>query len=311
MRKHLVAASAILAAVILPLGGCTGASTGTLSSSTVAPTPQFPLTLPESDGSSLTLTGLPQRIVSLSTAATEIFCALGAGDQLVAVELNANCPPGSDAKPKLDAYQPNPEAIVAYRPDLVFVFDDPSNIVETLRRLGTRVLYLKLPTTLAGVIDQIEILGRVSGHRGTALQVTQGIRDRVAIIHQKLASVSRGPRYYYELDPTYFTVSDHSFVGDLYNQLKGQNIASGASQDYPQLSAEIIIQHDPEVIVIGDGPAGVSAQTIRQRPGWQQISAVRTGRFCVVDVDIVNVPGTKIVDALGILARCLYPDLFR
>jgi iron complex transport system substrate-binding protein len=310
MRKHRLAASAILAAVILTAGGCAGASTETLSASTPTPAAQFPLTVPESDSIPLTLTGPPHRIVSLSAAATEIFCALGAGDQLVAVELNANCPSGTTTKPTLNAYQPNAEAIVAYQPDLVFVFDDPSNIVETLRRLGTHVLYLKLPTTLAGVIDQIEILGHVSGHTATALQVTKSIRDKVAAIRQKLTSVTRGPRYYYELDPTYFTVSDHSFVGDLYNQLKGQNIAAGAGQEYPQLSPEIIIQHDPEVIVIGDGPAGVSAQSITQRPGWQQISAVRTGRFCLVDVDIVNVPGTRIVDALGILARCLYPDVF-
>lgn len=311
MRKHLPAASAILATVVLATSSCASVSTGSTVTTPTAPIDQFPLTVAGSDGTSVTLPRAPHRIVSLSTAATEIFCALGAGDQLVAVELNANCPPGNGTKPKLDAYQPNAEAIVGYQPDLVFVFDNPSNIVETLRRLGTRVLYLKLPTTLAGVVDQIEVLGRVSGHSPIARQVTKGIRDRLAAIRQKLASVTRGPRYYYELDPALFTVSDHSYIGDLYKQLKAQNIAADASQDYPQLSAEIIIQRDPEVILIGDAPAGVSAKAITQRPGWQQIAAVRTGRFCLVDVDIVNVPGTKIVDALEILAGCLYPDLFR
>jgi iron complex transport system substrate-binding protein len=315
MREHLVAASAKLALVtttlvVLATAACQGASLGGPATSTGATTAHFPLTVKQSDGRTLTLAKAPVRIVSLSTAATEILCALGATAQLAAVEQNANCPSGSKAKPELNAYQPNSEAIVGYRPDLVYVFSDSSHIVATLRGLGVPVFYLELPVTLSGVLDQIDLLGRISGHDQAAQELLRTMRNRIAAVQKKLSSLSQGPRFFHELDPAYFTVSDHSFVGDLYTVLKAQNIAAGAAQDYPQLSVEVIIQRDPEVVVIADGPAGVTAASVKKRPGWQQVAAVRNDRICVVDPDLVSVPGPGIVAGLEALAKCLYPNRF-
>lgn len=307
-RRVLVLAAAAMVSATGCAVGPTGASP---NSSSAVEAARYPLVVHESDGTSLTIVRPPQRIVSLSTAATEIFCTIGARAQLAAVELNANCPAGTSAKPTLDAYQPNPERIVGYQPDLVFVFDDTSSIVEHLRRLGIPVLYLQLPVTLQGVLDQIQLLGEVSGHAAKAQQIVQRMRGNITGITQKVSSIKQGPRFYYELDPTYFTVSDHSFVGDLFRVLKGQNIAADASQDYPQLSAEVIIQRNPQVIILGDGPAGVTAASVKRRAGWPEINAIRTGRICVVGPDAVNVPGPNIVDGLEALARCLYPDRFR
>jgi iron complex transport system substrate-binding protein len=298
------------ASAVIATAGCQAPLVSTPATSASTSAAHFPLTVSQSDGTTLTITKAPQRIVSLSAAATEILCALGATDQIVAVERNANCPAGSTAKPKLDAYKPNSEAIVGYRPDLVYVSGDVSNIVETLRRLGAPVLYLQLPVTLPGVLDQIDLLGRVSGHSDAAQKLLQTMRHRIATIHQTISSISHGPRVFHELSPTFFTVSAHSFVGDLYTQLKAQNIAAGATQDYPQLSVEIIIQRDPEAIVIADAPAGVTADSIKKRPGWERIAAVRNDWICVIDPDLISVPGPRIVDGLAALAKCLYPKRF-
>jgi ABC-type hemin transport system substrate-binding protein len=79
------------------------------------------MTIRQSDGEMLTLSQAPQRIVSLDAAATEIFCAVGAGSQLVAVEMYANCPLNSSAKPQVDGFRPSLEAIARYRPTCVRV----------------------------------------------------------------------------------------------------------------------------------------------------------------------------------------------
>jgi iron complex transport system substrate-binding protein len=278
---------------------------------TPSPSPaDFPLSIQETDGQTLTLTAPPQRIVSLSAHFTQILCDIGAGDQLVAVELYANCPPGTKTKPALDAYQPSLEKIAAYRPDLVYVFSDTGGIVAALRSAGIPVLYLALPDSLDGIYDQIALFGRLTGHDDQAAQVIATMKARIDAIEAKLSDLTQGPRVFHELDPTLYTAAPQSFVGSLYTLLKAQNIAAGAKEAYPQLSAEVVIQRNPQVIVLADEAAGVTPAAVKKRPGWSRISAVKENRICTVDPDLVSQPAPKIVDGLAALAHCLYPDRF-
>jgi len=275
------------------------------------PETAFPLTIEGSDGVAVTLEAPPRRIVSLSAHATEILCAIGAGDAIVAVERWANCPLGSNEKPALDAYQPNLEAIASYDPDFVYVFSDRDGIVEALRRVGIPVLYLKLPSSIDGVLEQIELFGRITGHTAEAADLVRSMRQRIDAVKERIADIQVGPRIFHELDPTYYTAAPNSFVGDFYNILKARNIAEGAETQYPQLSAELIIERDPEVIILADQGAEVTPEAVKARPGWDQISAVKHDRICAVDPDIVSRPGPRVVDGLEALAKCLYPERFQ
>ena len=197
-----------------------------------------------------------------------------------------------------------------YQPDLVYVASDQDGIVEALRRVGTPVLYLKLPSSLNEVIQQIELFGRISDHDAEAQRLAASIQARIAAVTSRVQDVASGPRVYHELDPTYFSAGPTSFVGDFYTILKGTNIAAGAQGDYPQLSAEVIVERDPEVIVLGDDPGGITADSVAARPGWSGITAVRNKRVCVIEPTLVSVPGPRVVDGLDALAKCLYPDRF-
>ncbi|HXF52258.1 MAG TPA: ABC transporter substrate-binding protein [Dehalococcoidia bacterium] len=312
LKPALAALALMVAAVAWACGNGEEAAPQpqTTPTATVAAEAAFPLTVTQSDGETLTIQAPPQRIVSLSAHATDILCAIGAGDQLVAVEQYANCPEGSDAKPALDAYQPSVEAIAGYDPDLVYIFSDINGVVGALRGLGVPVLYLELPESVEGVLEQISLFGRITGHTQEAEALVAEMRRRLDAIEEKLADVDQGPRIFHELDPTYFTAAPQSFIGDMYRILKAQNIAEGATESYPQLSAEVIVERDPEVIVLADEPAGVTAEAVKGRPGWSEISAVKNGRICVVDPSLVSQPGPDVVDAIETLATCLYPDRF-
>ncbi len=297
---------AFAASFALACGGGSGKQAPTGGSAA-----QFPLTIRQSDGQTLTIAQAPQRIVSLDAHATEIFCAVGAGAQIVAVDMYANCPLGSAAKPKLDAFMPSLEAIAGYRPDLVYVSSNSGDVVAGLRRLNIPVLYVQLPKDLDGVLEQIERLGGVAGRSVEAKKLTDTIRARMQATREKLATVATGPRVFHELTDDYYSAAPTSFVGDFYTFLKAQNIASGAGTDYPQLSAEVIVQRNPEVIVLADEAAGITAAAVKARPGWANVDAVKNGRICVVDPDVVSRPGPRIVDALDTLAKCIYPDRFK
>jgi iron complex transport system substrate-binding protein len=284
-----------------------GTSTPTVTAATAA---QYPLTLTDGLDRSVTLEAAPQRIASLSPAATEILFAIGAGDQVVAVDKFSDYPPEAAMRQQLDAFQPSVEAIAGAQPDLVLVFYDPGNLVDGLTNANVTAFFLDTPTSVAEVLEQIRLLGEATGHRQEGEELAQSMQQEVTAIEERLADVEQGPRVFHEVDDQLYTVAPSSFVGDLYAILKAQNIAAGTDQAYPQLSQEAIIEADPEVIILGDTAGGESPETVKARPGWGSISAVTNNRIYSVDPDIVSRPGPRLVDALETLAQMLYPERF-
>jgi iron complex transport system substrate-binding protein len=254
------------------------------------------------DGVTVSFTEAPKRIVSLAPHATEIICAIDAGDSLAAVDKFANCPAGSKSKPEVDGFQPSVEAIAALKPDFVYMVFDPGEIAASLRRLDIKVLNLDVPSSLDGVFEHIELWGRITGHGDDAEDLVADMKKQRDDVLRSLPS-SAGPRYFHELGPELFTVRDDTFEGSLYALLKAESIAKGASSPYPQLSTETVVSRDPQVIVLLDGQ---TADDVRGRPGWQNVSAVRNGKICELDPDLLSRPGPNIIDGLESLKACLY-----
>jgi iron complex transport system substrate-binding protein len=300
----------LLILLTLALTACGGEEQPAAGPGPGTPVLDFPITVHRSDGRELTIPKAPQRIASLSPAATEVLYAVGAGPQIVATDLQSDYPAEAENTTKLDAFQPNPEAIADVEADLIIVAHNQDGIVEVLDRLGEKVLFLEMPDTIDGVTAQVWLLAGVSGHAEEGRRLVQEMKGRMMAVIDKVADVEEGPRVYHELDNTFFTVAPNSFVGDFYNLLKAHNIAEGAPTAYPQLSQEEILDRDPEVIVLADADAGESPQTVKARPGWGVISAVKNDRIHVIDPDIVSRPGPRVADGLEQLARFLYPERF-
>ncbi len=277
----------------------------------------FPAAVQRSDGKQVTLQHAPKRLVSLSPAATEIIYALGAQGDLAAVDKYADYPDAAKNFPtKVDAFQPNIEAIAALNPDLVFVASDTDKIVEALDRLNMPVLFsdLNKVKTLDDVMDQIRLLGKATGTSDRAGALIAGLQARIKKVTDAVTDVQpgQGPRVYHELDSTFYTASEDTFIGDLYRLLKAKNIAgNGGGTAYPQLTQETIINANPQVIVLADEGFGVTVDSVKSRPGWQNVDAVKDNRIYAVDPAIISRPGPRIVDALEQLAKDFYPQRFK
>ncbi|MHB8574863.1 MAG: ABC transporter substrate-binding protein [Dehalococcoidia bacterium] len=274
------------------------------------PATSFPLTVKRSDGKDLVIKAQPKRLISMSAGTTEIFYAIGAQAQLVATDTYSDYPAEAAKTAKLDAFRPSSEAIAGLQPDLVVIPDDQQQIVEQLDGLNIPTLYLKVPASIAELLQQMQFYGDVTGHPLEAQRVAAGMRSRIDAINRKLTDVTHGPRVYHELDPKLFSVAPDSFVGDLYTVLKAQNIVPMGDKPYPQITQEFIIAKDPEVIVIADAPSGETPETVKGRAGWAGISAVKNARVYTIDTNLVSRPGPRIVDGLETLAKMLYPDRF-
>lgn len=296
----------VLLATVVACGG----EEATTASPTATATADFPLTLRDSAGRQVTIPQAPQRIVSLAPSHTEILFAIGAGPQVAAIDLFSDFPPEAQGLPKVDALNLNLESVVALEPDLVVTIFD--KLVPEMEQLGLNVVVLAAPETVEGVWQQIRQWGDITGHRRQAEDLVAALRQQVDELLKRLKGVEQGPRVFYELDPTLFTVSPQSYVGDMLRLLKAQNVATGAGGPYPQLSLEVLVERDPEVILLADSGkyGGQTPETVRARPGWGNLTAVKEGRIYVIDPDLVSRPGPRIVEGLAMLARLLYPELF-
>src|SRR3970282_2771860 len=92
----------------------------------------FPVEVTDGVDNAVTLEAPPERIVSLSPGHTEILYAIGAGDQVTAVDTQSDFPEETSEKTKFDALSPDVEALEGLDPDLVVVMAGPEAVVQSL-----------------------------------------------------------------------------------------------------------------------------------------------------------------------------------
>ncbi len=242
----------------------------------------------------------PERIVSLSPTATEMLFAIGAGDQVVAVDDQSNFP--SDAPvTDLSGYTPNVESIAGYDPDLVVVPDGQAR--SSLEALGIDVVVLPAAAQLADVYRQLRRLGRITGHSDEANDLVREMRSDIADLRAQVPDDDTRPTAYYELDDTYFSADSSTFIGRLLTLGGFANIADEARDDdgsgYPQLSAEFVVDEDPSAVFLADTKCcGQTPETFAQRPGLTALTAVRDGHVVALDDDVASRWGPRVVDLL-------------
>lgn len=308
---------AALTALLLTAAACGDDSSS--SSDTVAPTTDGSdttqvadtvapdTTVAETTVPDTTADDVPQAIVSLSPTATEMLFAIGAGDQVIAVDDYSNYPAEALDKPhELSAYEPSIEAIAALEPDLVVASSD---IVQApLEALGIAVWVGPAAETFDDVYAQIEQLGAATGHIAEAAELVGQMQADIAAAVAAVPETETALSYYHELDSTFYSVTSDTFIGQVYGLFGLVNIADGVEEgnQYPQLSAEHIISSAPDLIFLADTKCcGENADTVTARPGWNAIPAVANGGVVEMDDDIASRWGPRIVDYIQAVADAL------
>ena len=259
---------------------------------------EFPVTI-DSAGGSVEIPAQPDRIVSLSPSATEMLFAIDAGDQVIAVDDQSDFPPEVPTT-DLSGYEPNVEAIASYEPDLVVATSEAG--LKSLADLEIPLLVLPAVSTFDEAYTQFEQLGVATGRAEAATDEVARIKSRIDEIVASVPDFDEPPTYYHELDNTYFSVTSKTFIGQIYELAGLRNIADEAKKagtGYPQLSAEYIIEADPDFIFLADSECcDQTPERVAKRPGWDQIAAVENGAVFDVGDDISSRWGPRIVDFL-------------
>lgn len=258
----------------------------------------FPVTI-EADNGEVRIDEAPEKIVSLSSTATEMLFAIGAGPQVVAVDDQSNYPQEAPTT-ELTGLTPNVEAILSYEPELVVIGYDPGELAASLEAADVDVINYDAAATIDDVYRQITALGEATGHSDGAADVNEFIAGELSTIAGE-APDAGGATYYYELDNTLYTATSTTFFGQIFGLFGLENIADpadadGLSSGYPQLSNEYVVAADPDMIFLADTLYGESAETVAARSGWDGLSAVRDGNVVELDSDVASRWGPRIVE---------------
>jgi iron complex transport system substrate-binding protein len=298
LYRCLALGASLVAALSLFVAGAVGAR----NRSTV-----FPVTIAAGNGK-VTISKEPRRIVSLSATATESLYAIGAGSQVIAVDDQSDYPKAAP-RTSLSGFTPNVEAIAAYEPDLVVVAYDPKGLSGALTKLGIPVVHHNAAASIKGAYQQIRQLGMITGHAAAADGLVARMKHQIGKVVARSRARATGRTVYHELTPDLFSATSRTFVGRVYALFGLKNVADAADASgfgYPQLSAEYLVSANPDVIVLADGICcGQKPSVVASRPGWDRISAVRSGSIAVVHDSIASRWGPRLVNFVRAVAAAL------
>lgn len=324
-----ILAIVIMGLVVVACGGSSAPAEEPVENSSPTPAPEemqestaeptediYPLTLVDGMGREVVLPSPAQRIVSIAPSNTEILFAIGAGDQVIGRDEISDYPPEALEVTSIGSTygELNTEAILVLEPDLVLAATITSpEQVQTLEVLGIPVFLLANPEDFSGLLENIRVVGILTGHEAGAEALALGLDARVEAVTQKAAGAAL-VSVFYEVDGTDptapWTTGAGTFQDVLIGLVGGENIAADIA-GWGQMSLEEIVTRDPQVVIFGEGPwVPTTVESYSDRSGWGEIAAVVDGRVYGIDTNWVDRPGPRLVDALEEMALMIHPELF-
>ena len=314
VRSHQFSFATLLLVAALVVGACGGEATNSLSP--VGPTPiveaDYPRTVIDDAGASVTIAAKPQRIVALTPASLEALAQFGLGQSVVGVAACSCLPIAFTATPQVADYTgTNVEAIISLNPDLVFVGGSgftPDDAITQLKAANFTVVTLD-PKSISGVYTTLQLIGDAAGASVTAAEVIATAKSDIAVLtalvqDQPMVSV------FYEIDATgaIYGLAPDDYAAELVALARGTLVSSGVNGVY-EISLEALVTAAPAVILLGDAAYGVTAEAVAARPGWGTIPAVVNGAIRPIDGDLVSIPGPRIAEAFRAIIAQLHPTI--
>jgi iron complex transport system substrate-binding protein len=253
--------------------------------------------------------GGAQRIVSLAPSTTEALYAIGAGDRLVGRSRFSDFPPEAKSLPVVGDVEPDLEAILQLKPDLVVGVGGLTSgrIADKLKSRGIPSLFSDA-NSLAAIDGLLRDLGERAGHAEDADRLARSLDVREREIERSVARASR-PRVLFvvSLAPVVAAGPD-SFVNELIRDAGAANVVLRGGA-WPTIGFEQIVEMDPDVVLDAASDVDGAPRISVQAAGWEGVRAVREGHVLPVRDDRILRAGPRIADGLGALAHILHPEV--
>lgn len=252
--------------------------------------------------------GSTLRVISLAPAITETLFALGAGDMVAGVTRYCNCPEEAAKLPKVgDFASADLESIVRLKPDLVIATTDgnPRETVEKLKSLDIKVLTVG-GTGFKDILNSTLAIGKAIDREDAARRLTGRLQEEWNLVGKRYEG-REGPSVLLlvGVEPL-VAAGEGSIGGELIAQAGGRNVFSDSGKAYVTTNHESIISLAPDIIMQSAMGSETDEQVRKDWSRWSSIPAVKNGRVHVMNQDLLNRPGPRIVEALRHVEKTMY-----
>ena len=277
--------------------------------------PEFrPGTYTDDMGRQVEISEVPERIVSLAPSNTEILFALGLGDRVVGVTRYCNYPEEAKEREIVGGFaSAEVEKIIALKPDLILASGTlQKKLVAELEARGQTVFWI-YPQTVDDVLESFETIGEMTGSSTAAQRLRKDVEEIIEAVQERVKDIPEQERVMVYrimgLDPV-ATIGGESFQTDVHRLAGGKNIFADTEKNYFELDLEMLLELDPDIIVICGEDEEAAKARIRSQEGWGDLTAVKTDRIVVISCDLVCRPSPRIGQTIEGLAKKFYPERF-
>lgn len=245
-----------------------------------------------------------ERIVSLSPSGTEIIFALGQGDKLIARTDFCTFPEEAKKISSVGGFDGKSfslETILSYNPDFVYLSNVMHNhLVSTLENFGIQV-YISDVNSIDDVLNEIIDIAKILNVENLGLEYVSKMKSELTMIK----NIGSEKKIYCEIfNSPFLTCGKNSFINDIIDYAGGKNIFEFLETSYPQVSEEVIISMNPDIILAPDY-SEFDLEKIYVRNGWQNISAIKNKKVYSVSGDIFTRPGPRVLEAIKLLKEII------
>ncbi len=256
------------------------------------------------------------RIVSMAPSLTEILFALGLNDEIVGVTSFSDYPPAALGKPKVGSFwQPNIEAVVAARPDLIVTLqiEQQRSLSERLNRIGYNCLVVDMEK-VNDLFMAVETIGKATNRQPQANELVNNLKSKLERL-SNIVGREENVRVLWVVQREPLRVAGRdTFVNEMIELAGGENAIGQTVHKYPPIGSEQVIACRPDVII---EPTMTHSDLERQKENaveywsrFKNVPAVANGRVYVIESGAVSRLGSRLYEGTEIIARCLRPDLF-
>jgi iron complex transport system substrate-binding protein len=253
----------------------------------------------------------PNRIISLAPNITETLYLLEAQDRLIGDTTQCNWPEAAKHKPKIgDLLNPNYEAILAAKPDLVIASTAGNDraAVMKLADLGVPV-YVVAPRSVEKILQCVEDMGRITDCADKGLQLVAEMKERLETVKRRIAGLPAVRAFFITWFDPLLAPGKSTFENDVLRLAGVISITADIPQYYPRYSLEQLLVKDPDVILTIEHQ-GDPLPNFKKTSGWKDLRAVREGKVYFLS-EYLQHPSPLFVDGVEDLARKLYPERFQ
>lgn len=275
----------------------------------------FPLTFTDAVGQEITLETAPESIISMIPSNTEILFALGLDEEIIGVNDYESYPKEALEKEKIGGMEFNIEKIISLNPDIVFAHESIVGMAEAglqqLRDSGVKVYVVQDAKDFDLTYTTIEQIGRATGKYEEAQAVIEDMKAKVDEIKENVAKVETKKTVFVETSdvPEIYTPGNGTFMQEILTMINAENIMAD-KEGWFQVNPEEIVSRNPDVMLITYDYVEGIIEKVKQRDGFDTVTAIQNDEVVQVDEDATSRPGPRLVEGLEEVAKAVYPEVF-